>query len=249
MRVGLRRLRAGLAPFEKAFPNAGFEVFRAEAKRIASALGPARDQDIFGALVMEGPLSVFPRDQSFEALLSVSLGRRAQAYSAVRQLLTEPDTTCFVIDLESFVARRAWRNALDTEKLRKLTEPAPLFATEVLERLDRRARKRAKDLLRLGPPEERHLARIALKNLRYAADFFASLFDDGKGARQFMKCLGDLQNELGARNDEAVVAEMAGELEKEADVVAVRAAGIVLGWCTRGSEDTSAQLGMLGTHI
>jgi len=43
MRVALRRLRAALAMFKRALPCAEFDVFRAEAKRIATALGPARE--------------------------------------------------------------------------------------------------------------------------------------------------------------------------------------------------------------
>jgi inorganic triphosphatase YgiF len=60
-----------------ALPNAGFKPFRSEAKRIGGAFGQARDQDAYAALLAEGPLSVFPHDESFEALLEVSGLRRS----------------------------------------------------------------------------------------------------------------------------------------------------------------------------
>jgi inorganic triphosphatase YgiF len=241
MRVALRRLCSGLALFEKALPNAGFEPFRSEAALLASALGPARDQDVFAALVAEGPLSVFPRDESFEALLLVSVARRTRAYADARHLIAAPETSRFVLDLQAFVARRGWRNGLDTESLTKLTQLARIFAADTLGRLDQRARKRGKGLLGLTP-EERHRVRIALKNLRYGADFFASLFDDGRCAKAFAKCLGNLQDVLGADADAIIIYKTIATLELDAGPSASRAAGIVLGWCGHGARTSDSQL-------
>ena len=58
MRVALRRLRTALAFFDRVLPCAEFRVFRAEAKRIASALGPARNWDAFRELVEDGPCTL-----------------------------------------------------------------------------------------------------------------------------------------------------------------------------------------------
>jgi triphosphatase len=232
MRVSLRRLRSGLALFEKKLPNAGFERFRSEANQIALALGRARDQDAFAALVAEGPLRVFPHDESFEALLSASAARRERAYADVRKLLRAPETSRFVLELQAFAVLRRWRDALAAEDLSKLEPPARFFAADALERLDQRAQKRGKGLLGLTP-EERHRLRIALKNLRYTADFFTSLFDDQNCARKFIETLGRLQDVLGSHNDAIVACRSIADLEREAGPAASRAAGIVLGWCGR----------------
>ncbi len=234
MRVALRRLRSGLALFEKALPNAGFEPFRAQAKSIASAMGPARDQDAFCALVEEGPLTALPRDASFDALLAASAARRAQAYDAARALLRDPETSRFVLHLQAFVALRGWRNGLSPADLAKLLDSARRFACVSLERLDRRARKRGKGLVDLAP-EQRHNVRIALKNLRYASDFFGSLFGDPRGVKKFAQTIGALQDSLGAYNDAVVAAETIAHLEQEAGPAAARAAGAVLGWCAHGA--------------
>jgi triphosphatase len=93
MRVAMRRLRSGLRSFEKAFPGSELERFRSEAKRIATALGAAREHDVFETLVLEGPLSIFPRDESFDALLAASAARRECAYVDARQLLLAPETS------------------------------------------------------------------------------------------------------------------------------------------------------------
>jgi CHAD domain-containing protein len=94
----------------------------------------------------------------------------------------------------------------------------------------RRARKRGKGFGALTS-EQRHCVRIALKNLRYGADFFASLFHRAPGAKSFVKRLGDLQDALGSYNDAIVANETIAALEQEAGAAASRAAGIVLGWC------------------
>ena len=70
MRVALRRLRTALAFFDRSLPCAAFGNFRAEAKRIAAALAPARDLDAFRQLVEDGPLTRYADErESFKALL------------------------------------------------------------------------------------------------------------------------------------------------------------------------------------
>ena len=60
-------------------------------------------------------------------------------------------------------------------------------------------------------PEIRHAARLAAKKLRYATEFFAPLFAK-KRTRAYRQALTTLQEELGAWNDAAVAARLAGEL-------------------------------------
>ncbi|MCC3246272.1 CHAD domain-containing protein [Methylocystis sp. WRRC1] len=236
MRVALRRLRAALRLFEKAFPGAGFEAFRAEAKRIADVLGGARDHDVFIALVTDGPLMAFASDESFEALLSASEARRLHAYEIARQVVRAPETSRFVLELQAFVASRGWRNKLGTEDLTRLGKPAHGFAADALQGLYRRARRLGKDIMGIDP-EERHRLRICLKNLRYAADFFGSLFEEPRDVKKFTKTLSALQDSLGAHNDAVVALKTVRDVEQEAGGAAHRAAGIVLGWYGRESSN------------
>ena len=60
-------------------------------------------------------------------------------------------------------------------------------------------------------PEARHAARLAAKKLRYATEFFASLYSH-KRARRYRKALAVLQEELGIWNDAAVAAGLAAGL-------------------------------------
>lgn len=240
-RVALRRLRSGLAMFEKALPDGGFRPFRDEAKRIASALGPARDLDSFLALVREGPAPAMPEETSFSALIDAAQRLRVRACADGQAVIAAPETSRFVLDLEAFVVRRGWRNGLDIDALGALAAPASTFAAQTLDRLDKRARKRGKGLRHL-PPEERHELRISLKNLRYGADFFSALYTDAKGAKAFARALADLQDALGAYNDAVVANGVAASCEAEAGAAASRAAGAVCGWCARGVADADAGL-------
>jgi inorganic triphosphatase YgiF len=237
MRVALRRLRAALGLFNKGAPHEDFVRFRAEAKRIAGAMGEARDQDVIRNLIEKGPARVLGDNASLGSLLKASARKRAAAYVAVRELIDAPETSRFVLDLQSFIARRGWKNELVEEA----AASAPAFAAQSLGRLDKRALKRGKGLVKLAP-EERHEARIALKNLRYAADFFSSLFSRGKGAKKFARAIGELQEALGAYNDAIVARAIVADLEKAAGAASARAAGAVEGWTARGAVDADADL-------
>jgi CHAD domain-containing protein len=50
--------------------------------------------------------------------------------------------------------------------------------------------------------EDRHTLRLSVKNLRYAAEFFAGAFpDEQRAQRQFARSLENIQNDLGRLND------------------------------------------------
>jgi inorganic triphosphatase YgiF len=239
MRVALRRLRSALAMFKRALPCAEFDLFRAQAKDLASALGPARDCDAMREMIVEGPLAHFGGDRKssssgstsrFSALLDALAARRRDAYAQARSSLESSAPSVFVLQLSAFVARRGWRNALSGPQLSDVIEPVEDFARHALDRLHKRVLKRGKNLVALSD-EARHEARIALKNLRYGAEFFAPCFDDPRGASAFLRATAQLQNLLGAHND-AASAEHFLSLPHEHD--AARAAGLITGWFARG---------------
>ncbi len=238
MRVALRRLRSALSMFKRALPCAEFEEFRAEAKRIASALGPARDCDVFRELVEDGPMAHFGADANFAALLQALGQQRDGAYDEARVVIDAPRTAVFVVRMQAFLARRGWRNAVAGPDLPRLTESARIFAASALERLHKRVAKRGKTLLLL-PDEERHEVRIVLKNLRYAAEFFGVLFGDGRAVHAYIRAAARLQDLLGAHNDAASAQVFA---RAAVDAETARAAGIVIGWYGRGGAIADAGL-------
>lgn len=240
-RVALRRLRAMLGLFAKVLPGPEMQAFRGEAKTLASALGPARDWDVFIEMVEKGPLALYPRDASFAALLEAAHRRRAQAYAQARRIVADPATSVFVLQARAFAARRGWRNALSGEDLPVLSEPARDFAARALGRMHRRVVKRGKNLSK-SSIDERHELRIDLKKIRYAAEFFGPLFGTAGARKRYVRAAGGLQDVLGAFNDEAVAHGLLDMLEADAGAPVARAAGVLLGWCGRGRVDADMVL-------
>lgn len=234
MRVALRRLRSVLGLFNRAIPAPEFTAFRAEAKRLAAIMGDARNWDVFTALLEHGPAQAFAEEPGFVPLSTQCTEKRMAGHEAVRALLAAPETTRFVLALEGFLARRGWRNAASAEALRALSAPAREFASATLARLHRKVAKRGKHMARLGA-HERHLVRIELKKLRYAAELFGGLFEPRGKVRAYNRVTAQLQDELGLLNDLATAKALLQELDGREPAVA-RVIGIVLGWCAHAAQ-------------
>jgi hypothetical protein len=73
---------------------------------------------------------------------------------------------------------------------------------------------------------------MSLKKIRYTAEFFHFFFS---GARPYVRAVAQLQEGLGAFNDEASATHLLWDIEAAAGPQAAKAAGIVLGWCGRGT--------------
>ena len=146
MRVALRRMRAALAMFKRVLPCAAFDLLRGEAKRIASALGPARECDVFRETAESGPLAHPDRPENCNSLFAAIEERRIAAYEDANSKIEDLATTLFVLKVQSLLARRAWRNALSGQELAQLTAPAADFAQHTLNRLRNRALKRGQEI-------------------------------------------------------------------------------------------------------
>ncbi|MDE8348073.1 MAG: CHAD domain-containing protein [Acidocella sp.] len=230
MRVALRRLRAILGLFQRAFPCPEFISLREEAKQIAALLGEARNLDVFMSLVREGPLAAFPDELGFEEIIADCEQRQEAAYEAARLMLAAPATTRFVLSAQAFVARSGWRNALPGEALPRLTVPAQEFASQNLSRLHHKLLKRGKHIVALSP-HQRHELRIGLKKLRYVAELFGPMFNNPTQVKTYTKAAARLQDQLGIFNDLNVAIQMVHQINGANS----RAAGIILGWCGRGA--------------
>jgi inorganic triphosphatase YgiF len=231
MRVALRRLRAGLALFDKRAPEAGLRRFRQEAGELARALGPARDWDVFLAGLEDAPFAAADAEYGLIALRARAMRRRAQAHGEARAVAQSAQASIFALDLQAFAAARGWR--ADPQGALWRDESARAFALARLAELDKRARKRGKGLRRLDAAG-RHRLRIALKNLRYAAEFFAPALapDD---LRPLLKPTTRLLDMLGAAKDAVAAARLAASLGRKAGPHLARAIGLAQGWSLRAA--------------
>jgi len=109
----------------------------------------------------------------------------------------------------------------------------PKTAKRILDRQVRRVKKRA-SVAKNKEEGDVHRLRIALKKLRYSAEFFAPLYSRKKVTR-YLKKLRGLQNHLGDLNDAANVRSVVSNLlrekaKKDGEGNMRYAAGAMVGW-------------------
>jgi CHAD domain-containing protein len=233
MRVGLRRLRTACSLLHREVGAPALQVFAAEAQWMARLLGAARDWDVFVAETLHAPTQARPADVDLDALRHAAAPHRAANYAAVQEALAQPRYNRFQLSLSHWIACHGWRNELDGKPLVVLTESALAFAERVLARLHRKALTRGAHFARLSP-KERHRLRIALKKLRYAAEFFQLLYTHETTVKRFLKSVSHLQDALGHDNDVTTTQPLLRALTGDPIVPEVdRAIGVVIGWQAR----------------
>jgi len=239
MRVALRRLRAAVALFRRAVRSPDLSLAAERAKAIAATLGAARDLDVFENNLEAGPFAKFRDEPSFYALIDAVECHRQRAYEDTKMLLDSAQTAQFATDLRAALARRSW---LSVDVHAPIPTDAPgsakLFAASALNRLHRRVLKRTKGLA-TRPEHEMHLARIALKKVRYAAEFFHSLFNDPQSVRHYLRVAAKAQDELGAFNDMAVATRLLQDIGATNDANTSYASGFVRGWLGHAQESVA----------
>ncbi len=228
LRVSLRRLRAALDLMRSVGPLSKLELLRSEAKWLARNLSDARDWDIFRNQTLPTIAKGCPSIAGFDALGEDAEKRRSSAYRNVRQVLAERRCACFVIGLGGWIEARAWRSDVTPDGLGQLAEPANGFARRMLSEQYAKVLKRGRHFKSLTA-EQRHRLRLAVKRLRYVADFLLPLYGQRKSARRFSRGLADLQEELGCYNDMATTASLLAGLGRESSNIDTAAAAIG-GW-------------------
>jgi triphosphatase len=219
VRVGLRRLRACLGLVAAASSKEAVAPLAEELRWLGGALGPARDWDVFMTETFPPLARRFAGAEGLASFRARAARVRSTHDAAARAAISSQRYTDLLLalgeafardDLAAF-ARSAAPAAAEAEAPPPGIDATVVsFAAYVLQRRDRRLRKRGRDVPEASP-EERHRVRIAAKKLRYAAEFFASLYPAKRVAR-YVEALEDLQDILGALNDAAVVDRLLAEL-------------------------------------
>ncbi len=243
MRVASRRIRAALRAMRKVLSGAERQQVKAELDRLDEVLAPARNLDVFAGDLLSPARAALCEPPSAKAgeaglghlALAVETARQA-AHEGVRELLASPRYTEAVLRLlRSFEAVGAPREGLPRGQPGRRGAPGPsepigTLAPRLFDRCLKSVRRRGKGY-RQASAGERHKLRIAVKELRYAGELLASLFDP-ELVRSFGKPLRTLQADLGYENDVRVGRELLGEIAAQAaDREAIAAEGAsMLGW-------------------
>lgn len=188
-RVATRRLRSAFTLFKPILPLADVARFQAELRWLAGMLGEARNLDVLTERVETGEL----RDR-------LEVVRQA-AHVRVADWLRSARVRQLMIDLAEWLTLGAGAQVSEQQTVRDA--PARDFAAKRLQRLYRHVAKRGERMEKLSD-EARHEVRKDAKKLRYASEFFASIFTEKKQKRRhnkFIDALEDMQTGLGTLND------------------------------------------------
>ena len=202
-RVALRRLRSALSLFKDLVAHPSTEALTIELRELASALGEARNLDVY----LSGSAREEARRDGDEPGLAAFLAelerRRTAAYDAVVAHLESPRHRSLMLRLLEWLEAGPWLTDGDHHRAALRSEPVRVAAARILNKRRRRVKRQGRHLAALDP-HARHRVRIEAKKLRYAAEFFAGLARSPKRAKRharFVAALEDLQEHLGALND------------------------------------------------
>ncbi|AYG70249.1 CHAD domain-containing protein (plasmid) [Rhizobium sp. CCGE531] len=183
-RVAMRRLRSAISLFKPLLDDEAGRLSD-EFRWLAGVLGEARNIDVLLPKAKDGSLA----DRLQEA--------REAAYDEAEKALGSPRARALLLDFHEWLHTGTYLDGPAKDKT--IAEQA----VEALDKMRKKLKKHGRDLARVDD-ERRHEARKDAKKLRYAAEFFKSLFAGHKKARRhkrFIKTMGELQDRLGALND------------------------------------------------
>ncbi|RXH41587.1 CYTH and CHAD domain-containing protein [Bradyrhizobium zhanjiangense] len=232
MRVGLRRLRAAISLFADILPRASTARIKAELKWLTGELAPAREIDVF---LNESIRPITEQDvprRGARAIRKRFSGQRQAAFERAREAVMSARYRRLLIDVIEWI--EGGRPHTDDDGA------IAAYAAEVLDRRIRKARKQGNRLNDLDPMQ-RHKLRIKIKKIRYAVDFFESLYSDGD--QNELAALSDrlkqIQSALGSLNDFMAHRELATEAALTAPPAHRRAQAFAAGFIV-GAERKAA---------
>lgn len=196
MRVGLRRMRAAISLFHAILPASSTERVKTELRWLTGELAPAREIDVFVKEKVKPLGRTSGPKRGIRAIEKQFSVRHRQAFLRARNALETPRYRKLLIDvLEWLEMRKPNAYAKSGTSIGK-------FAGEAMHRRIRKARKQGRHLTGLSAVG-RHKLRIKIKKIRYAVDFFRTLYPAKAqtGLDRQSDQLKKIQDALGALND------------------------------------------------
>jgi len=228
MRVGLRRMRAAFSDFKEVIPAAQLGWLKRDTKWLVINLSAARDWDVFLAELLHPVINARAKNSSLERLRVAAEYARKKGHLRAQRAVRSPRYAALIHRIRSWLSSRAWCQKGEGESL---DEPAVKLASPLLRKRHYSVLDRGREFTDLSPLE-RHKFRIALKKLRYTAEFFSSLFP-AKGQKAYLHSLGVMQDSLGHMNDVLVAEHLLQQLSARRGSQSPglsMAIGMVIGW-------------------
>ncbi|SAL01312.1 CHAD domain-containing protein [Caballeronia pedi] len=211
MRVGLRRLRSALDMFEDVI--AAPAHFDGELRWIAGELGGARDWEVLAGATLDQAFESAKEGDDVNATRTAATERAIHNRKAAAAAVDSVRYTRLVLEFTLWIESMGWRIEQSARDLARRERRISDFADLTLTSRHKKLLKRARGLAELDDAS-RHRARIAAKKLRYATEFFTSLYPK-RAVKPFINALSELQDDLGWRNDIVVADELLRSLATE----------------------------------
>lgn len=233
MRVGIRRLRSAFRLFREVLGDHALAQIDA-LRRIGGALGPARDWDVFVTETLPAVRPALRAHGVAEVFETWCQKQRRSARSGSKKYLK---TNTYQ---ESLIGLGRWLATLGDDGAPPALQQSVLkCATRILAAGHARVLKRGRNIEHRSA-EELHRLRIAVKQLRYATEFFSSLYS-ARAMATLRDRLVRLQDILGRINDAATVRQLLSPAAAEHREV-ITASGMVIGWCEAHAAEERAAL-------
>jgi triphosphatase len=234
-RVGLRRLRSVFRVFTDAVPREPFAALMDQLKALGRILGAARDWDVFVNETMTRSARAVAGHLGIAELKKRAQAARRDTGKSARDTIAAPAYTAMLLRLSAVLNTGNWR-ANGGDGAAALAQ----FATAALARQHARVLKRGRGMETLAF-KDLHRLRIAVKRLRYTAEFFLPL--EPKKTRASLRALSELQDLLGRLNDSAIAWRLLDSLGAQASSPSYQqAVGYVRGWSAAEAERCRDQL-------
>jgi inorganic triphosphatase YgiF len=196
-RVALRRLRAILGLFRSELPPDRCLPLSEGLRWLMAEVGPARDWDVFCTETLPAVQVAFTDRPALAELAASAADLRRVAQQRAATALASARTTGLLLEtgrLATELAGGAFDSGVSLREFSRRT-------------LRKRARRTtlSREVLAGLDSTARHDWRIALKKLRYSADFLSPVLRRPGASRRWIAALSSLQDVLGALNDAATI--------------------------------------------
>ncbi|WP_420965900.1 CHAD domain-containing protein [Bradyrhizobium sp. B120] len=223
MRVGLRRTRAAISLFNDVLPRMNTAQIKTELEWLTRELAPAREIDVFLKERVHPVAHETVPKRGYRAIEKKFAAQRLAAFRRAGRAVASARFRRLLLDVLEWIETS--RAPAHDERL------IGPYAAALLARRIRKVRKQGKRLQELDPTQ-RHKLRIRIKKIRYAVEFFKSLYahSDHKELAGLSDRLKRIQSALGSLNDFLAHREMGTKAALNAPRANRRAQAFVSGF-------------------
>lgn len=210
LRVGLRRLRTAIKVFKGAITHPHLSLISRQARDLARVVGDLRDADVLLSDIYVPALSQLSDENNGQLMHDLLVEHADRRIEIVRSSLESGKWS--QLQLNCILFEQAVERAVGSAKAKVSDDRIAAAARKSLRKCWRQVKDWGQRIEELSSAE-RHEMRKSLKTLRYATEFFASLFG-ADTVSPYLHTLKNLQDVFGYLNDVSLARHLSSLAEK-----------------------------------